>query len=112
MKKQETLVQNGHRNGTSRVPEQRIPANVIYTDHAYHFEFLLPGISKEDIDVDVEESMITVSAQSNEDQVKYTRRFQLPKRADVEGIQAELQDGILHVQVREQEKYNRKINIQ
>jgi HSP20 family protein len=114
------------------------PRNALHTDftpsvntregeHAYHVEVDLPGVSKEDISVDVKENMVTISGErkiknevKEEDYYKvessygkFERSFSLPKNVDVENIHAESQDGVLEVVIpkMEIEKKTKKIEI-
>lgn len=78
---------------------------------AYHIEVELPGIKKEEVDVKVEENVLTISGERNlRDEVqeenyhkvesyygKFSRSFTLPERVDVENIHAESADGLLEV---------------
>lgn len=78
---------------------------------AYHIEVELPGIKKEEVDIKVEENVLSISGERNlrdefkeEDYHKvesyygkFSRSFTLPERVDVENIHAESADGLLEV---------------
>ncbi len=78
---------------------------------AYHIEVELPGIKKEEVEVKVEENVLTISGERNlRDEVKeedyhkvesyygkFSRSFTLPERVDVGNIHAESVDGLLEV---------------
>ena len=78
---------------------------------AYHIEVELPGIKKEEVEVKVEENVLSISGERNlRDEVKeedyhkvesyygkFSRSFTLPERVDVENIHAESTDGLLEV---------------
>lgn len=80
-------------------------------EHAYHVEVDLPGVKKDDIDVDVKDNMVTISGErktkkevKEEDYYKvessygkFERSFTLPENVDVENIHAESEDGVLEV---------------
>ena len=80
-------------------------------EHAYHVEVDLPGVKKDDIDVDVKDNIVTISGErkskkevKEEDYYKvessygkFERSFTLPENVDVENIHAESQDGVLEV---------------
>lgn len=80
-------------------------------EHAYHVEVDLPGMKKEDINVDVNDNIVTISGErKTKDEVKeeeyykiestygkFERSFTLPENVDVENIHAESQDGVLEV---------------
>lgn len=78
---------------------------------AYHVDVDLPGVKKEDISVDVENNVLTVSGKrevksevKEEDYYrvessfgKFQRSFTLPEKVDVENIRAACEDGVLEV---------------
>jgi len=78
---------------------------------AYHVEVDLPGVKKEDIEVNVHDNTVTLSGERNtkselkkenyykveSEYGKFERSFSLPEDADVENIHAETADGILEV---------------
>ncbi len=97
-------------------------------DYAYHVEIDLPGIKKDDIDIDVENNVLTISGERKvKDEVKeddyykiesrygkFSRSFTLPEKVDTENIHAESKDGVLEVVVpklKEVEKKAKKIKI-
>jgi HSP20 family protein len=80
-------------------------------ESAYHIEVDLPGIKKEEIDIQIEENLLTISGERkvreevNEEEYhkvesrfgKFSRSFTLPKEIDTENIHAESMDGVLEV---------------
>lgn len=94
--------------------ENNFPAaNVIEGDKAYKIELAIPGFKKEDIKVNTENDVLTISAETksekeNKDE-KYTRKefsynsftrsFQLPKTANSDKIEAKYEDGLLKLEV-------------
>jgi HSP20 family protein len=80
-------------------------------EFAYHIEVDLPGVSKEDIDVQVEDGSLVISGERKiNSEIKeqnyykvessfgsFSRSFSLPEEADVENIHAESKDGVLEV---------------
>ena len=78
---------------------------------AYHVDVDLPGVKKEDISVDIENNVITISGKreakseiKEEDYYKvessfgkFQRSFTLPEKVDVENIRAACEDGVLEV---------------
>jgi len=80
-------------------------------EFAYHVEVDLPGVKKEDIEVDVHDNIVTLSGErsiKNElkeenyykvesDYGKFERSFSLPENTDVENIHAETADGVLEL---------------
>ncbi len=75
----------------------------------------LPGVSPDDVDIQVEENVLTISGEKHEERVEgdeerhihiseriagsFSRSFTLPRKVDVEGITAEFGDGLLRVSV-------------
>lgn len=82
-------------------------------EFAYHIEVDLPGVKKDDIDVQVEDGVLIVSGERKaKEEIKeenyykiessfgsFSRSFRLPEEADVENIHAESVDGVLEVVV-------------
>ena len=90
-----------------------IPTTDVYTaEDELVIEAHLPNFEQDDINIQVEEGSLIVSAQRHEKEEdkdkKYVvressssfyRRIALPKRADAEQIDAHLEDGVLSVKV-------------
>ena len=78
---------------------------------AYHIELDLPGIQKEDVEINVNENILTISGNREfKDEVKeenyykmessygsFSRSFTLPEKVDIENIKASSKDGVLEV---------------
>ena len=91
----------------------RIPAvDVAETDTAYQVKAELPGIRKEDLDVTVDDGVLTIKAEHNDNQEqtengqlirqersyeKFARSLRLGANVDEETITAEYRDGVLHI---------------
>lgn len=106
----------------SFVPEtlvSRIPAvNIAESDNEYHIELAAPGLKKEDFKVNLDKNVLSISVEKNsentEDAKKYNRReysfgsfvrsFTLPEFADQNNINAQYNDGILHIVVGKREE--------
>ncbi|MEA2043219.1 MAG: Hsp20/alpha crystallin family protein [Bacteroidota bacterium] len=87
--------------------------NVAEKDDRYEIEMAVPGISKENIKVNVDNDVITISSEteeSNKEEGKnYTRRefsyssfarsFTLPESANKDEISASSKDGILTISI-------------
>lgn len=90
-----------------------IPTTDVYTkDNELVVEAHLPNFEQKDVNVEVENGALTISAQRHEKEEdkdkKYVvressssfyRRVALPKRADAEKVSAHLDDGVLKVTV-------------
>ena len=95
------------------VRKARIPAvDVAETDTAYQVKAELPGIRKEDLDVTVDDGVLTIKAEHNDNQEqtengqlirqersygKFIRSLRLGANVDEETITAEYRDGVLHI---------------
>ena len=85
--------------------------NTRESDEAYYIEVDLPGIKKENVDISVEDNILTISGSreykeevKEEDYYKiesrygnFSRSFTLPEKVDVENIHASSTDGVLEV---------------
>ncbi|OYX42421.1 heat-shock protein Hsp20 [Candidatus Saccharibacteria bacterium 32-49-12] len=90
-----------------------IPTTDVYTkDNTMVVEAHLPNFEQKDINIEVENNALVVSAERHEKEddknKKYVvressssfyRRIALPKRADADNIEAHLDDGVLRVSV-------------
>jgi HSP20 family protein len=88
----------------------RLPAvNVKETDKCYEIEVAVPGMKKEDFKIDVDNGVLTISAEQKEEQEKkednYTRKefsyssfsrsFSLPQNVNEDSINAKYENGVL-----------------
>lgn len=87
-------------------------------DERYVLTADVPGVSAKDIDITMEDGVLTIQGERNtmsEDegkdyrrterfQGKFYRRFSLPDTIDGEGIQAKSKDGVLEIIIPKQEK--------
>ena len=95
------------------VRKARIPAvDVAETNTAYQVKAELPGIRKEDLDVTVDDGVLTIKAEHNGNQEqtengqlirqersygKFVRSLRLGANVDEATITAEYRDGVLHI---------------
>ncbi len=121
----------GNKNGRVK---KRIRSGFVPTvstregDEAYFVEIDLPGIEKEDINIDVHDNVLSVSGERKvaseyreEDYYKiesyygkFERSFTLPEDVDGDNIEAESVDGVLEIKipkVQQIDKAPRKIEI-
>jgi HSP20 family protein len=92
------------------------PTDVEETDDAYLFEADLPGVKREDVDVEVLGNELRISGQAHERerqgvsrrQTRMHGRFEyrstLPHEVDAERIEATLKDGVLSLRVPKSER--------
>lgn len=98
---------------TSRIPA----ANVRETEKDYHIELAVPGMTREDMKISVEDNILTISGEKKEEKTdendRYTRReysynsfsrsFQLPDGVRPEEINAGYKDGVLTLNIPKRE---------
>jgi HSP20 family protein len=90
--------------------KDRMPAvNVKETDTCYEIEVAVPGMKKEDFKIDVDNGVLTISAEQKEEKEKkednYTRKefsynsfsrsFSLPQNVNEDNIKAKYENGVL-----------------
>jgi len=114
--------------GAFNAPVSRKPAvDFLETEEGYKLVADIPGVSQEDLSLEVKENLLTFSTPKKEekDQEKadqyllqerrsgeYARSFRLPKDVDQENISAELKNGVLTVVIgKKPEASPRKITI-
>lgn len=93
-------------------------ANVIDGEKSYKIELAIPGFKKEDIKVNIENEILTISAETKGEKEdkneKYTRKefsynsftrsFQLPKTANSDKVDAKYENGLLKLEVAKKEE--------
>jgi HSP20 family protein len=98
---------------SSTSPTKQLPAvNIQETDTSFLLELAAPGVKKEDLQVEVEKGMLSISSQSNaaaEEDTQYTRKeygyrsfrrtFTIPESVDSKKIEAQYREGILEVKL-------------
>jgi HSP20 family protein len=96
--------------------------NVLEDDRSFRIEMAVPGMSKEDFRINLENDVLTVSSEHKENKEeknqRYMRRefsfntfkrsFQLPDNIDTEHIKATQEDGILSVELPKKEEMVQK----
>lgn len=103
------------KNGQGRTLQ---PAVDVYdAEDAVRLEVELPGVQSEDVEVDFDDGILTISGErrrgDTQEQQKPTlterafgrfeRRFQIPETVDPSGIDATLKSGVLHVHLPKRE---------
>jgi HSP20 family protein len=104
--------------------ESTIPARVFQpvtdifeTDQALTVVLEMPGVSKENVEINVENDILTISGQIDFSKYEglqplyteynignYSRSFQLSSKVDQENIRAELRDGVITLALPKAEK--------
>ncbi|MGZ5286017.1 MAG: Hsp20/alpha crystallin family protein [Flavisolibacter sp.] len=87
--------------------KQEVPVNIRETETDYQLDLVAPGMNKEDFKVDLDNNILTISAEVKEDNkdIKYVRRehrfrsikrsFTLDEKIDSENIVAKYINGVL-----------------
>lgn len=90
--------------------------DVVENDKEYLLEFDVPGIDKKDIDIEVQNGMITVSGERNyekKDDKKhriesyygsFSRSFTLPENVNESDIKAEQKNGVLSLHLKKSQE--------
>ncbi|MCF6184706.1 MAG: Hsp20/alpha crystallin family protein [Bacteroidales bacterium] len=98
------------------------PVNVFETDTAYKIELAAPNLKKEDININLENDVLTISAEKEEDNISeegqytkkefnyfnFSRSFTLPEIADREKIEAKSENGVLTITIHKKEDVIKK----
>lgn len=85
--------------------------NIRNLDKEFRIELAVPGYKKEDLHVEVAEGLLTVSSEQREERESdqdgwerrefrynsFSRSFDLPDRADADGVVADFKDGVLNL---------------
>ena len=96
--------------------------NVIEDEKAYRIEMAVPGLSRKDFQLEVEDDVLTISTEKKENKkeqkANYLRRefnyqsfkrsFQLPETVDQDAIQANHDSGVLTVNLPKREEVVQK----
>lgn len=100
-----------------------LPAvNILERGNEFELRLTAPGYSKEDLKLNIEDDMLTISAERKMEELKegerYTRRefqqssfsrsFRLPESINADGILAEYRNGVLHVRIPKSEAVKSK----
>lgn len=108
--------------------QQAMPAADLYeTEEGYQVDLELPGFKEEDVDVTLDQGMLTIDAhrETSEEEERrtfhlrerraerLTRSFRLPASVRGDDVDASLEDGILHVRLpKTPEARPRRIQVQ
>ncbi|HEX9938705.1 MAG TPA: Hsp20/alpha crystallin family protein [Longimicrobium sp.] len=111
----------GSRSGGNlmRAPE----TDVVETEREIRVMVEMPGLKRENIEVDVENNVLTIRGEKREERTEgqngryhlaerrwgtFARSFVLPRDVDAENIQAAFEDGVLMVSIPKSEKARRR----
>ncbi|MEO1515907.1 MAG: Hsp20/alpha crystallin family protein [Bacteroidota bacterium] len=87
-----------------------IPFNLIETDNGFRLELAVPGLSKEDIQINIDKDILKVSAKKEYKEAEgekvlrrgfgayeFDKTFHLPKTVDTDQINASFENGVLSI---------------
>lgn len=118
----DTFFRNGAENNATHDGEQRWYPHYYTREEKTHYEveIELPGVLEADVDLNVKEGELHISAERKREEVeknedgkeekklktflKYSDRFRLPDDVDIEKIDAEYKNGLLTVHIPKEEK--------
>ena len=85
-------------------------ADIFETETSFGVLLDLPGVSQEEIEISLDNGVLTVGAQPEASEVTpYYRRFRLSSSVDVAAVQAKLQHGVLELILPKRPESQRKI---
>ena len=111
-------------NDTSVTTRQFVPAvDVEENETHYLVSFDVPGVSKNDIKIEIKEKMLTISGEKKSERTeknknyylterssgRFERRFTLPENVDAEKVEAVHADGVLKVSIPKAEEAKPKV---
>lgn len=111
-------------NGTARTHLMRAPeTDVVETEREIRVVTEMPGLKRENIELDVENNVLTIRGEKREERTEgqegkfhlaerrygtFTRSFVLPRDVDADAIAAAFEDGVLTVSIPKSEKARRR----
>ena len=114
---------NGTRNGNGGSLMRAPDTDVIETEREIRVVTEMPGLKRENIEVDVENNVLTVRGEKREERNEgepgrfhlaerrygtFTRSFVLPRDVDAEQIHAGFEDGVLTIAIPKSERARRR----
>lgn len=115
----EDVFQNGVNIFHDDVPvRSNVPVNIKETDKSYELHVVAPGLHKEDIKINVDRDILTISFEQKEEATEkaegkwlrneyhfrsFKRSFTLNEKVDAANINAKYNDGILNVSLPKKE---------
>jgi HSP20 family protein len=104
----------------------QVAVDIREEDDAFHVDAEVPGLAAEDVKVDIEKNVLTLSGERKVEKEEtegtyrrverqygsFTRSFTLPETVDTENISADLNDGVLALRLPKKEAPTpRKISV-
>jgi HSP20 family protein len=97
-------------------------ANFYEDKEKYSIEIDLPGVKKEDVNIEIIDDFLVISGERKYEKKEssyriesyygqFTRKFMLPKNIDTEKIEAKFQKGVLKISLPKKEINSQKISV-
>lgn len=98
------------------------PVNIYENENDYRIELAVPGMKKDDFHIDMDNNMLTISAEKEEQKEEekfgkftrneynfssFTRTFNLPEGIKTEAIEAKYTDGVLKLVLPKKEEFKK-----
>jgi HSP20 family protein len=94
------------------------PVNIYEDEHTINIEAEVPGIQEKDLDISLENNVLTISGERKMEQEenkenfhriersygRFTRSFTLPPTVDTENVNAEFNNGVLKITLNKREE--------
>lgn len=93
-----------------KLRQPQLPVDTFDDDNNFYLRFELPGVNKKEINLEVENAVLTISGQrrqkekESERSFSFSRSVSIPEGVNTEAIKAKMEDGILTVTLQKQEK--------
>jgi HSP20 family protein len=79
-------------------------SNIMTTDEDYKIQLAVPGVTKEDVKISIEDSVVSISHDKKETDDKtyyfttaFKKQYSLPDDCDEENISSKMENGILEI---------------
>jgi HSP20 family protein len=97
------------------------PVNIMEYENEFKIELAAPGMKKEDFNIDIDNDMLTISAEKEEKKEEkfeeftrneynfssFTRSFTLPEGIKIDAIEAKYTDGVLKLALPKKEEFKK-----
>lgn len=110
--------------GTPATDTVSYPVDIRETEDAFHVDAELPGFRRDEIDINFQDGMLSITAERKEEKTegeerlterryrKTSRHFRIPASVDTENVDARLEDGVLHLTLPKRDEVRpRKIEV-